>query len=300
MFSNLSVFALSAPMPKADDVNHQLAAGALEPCGRLEPSSAGWVSPLGVDAEQLTHGIGEHLLIRYAIEEKVLPAAVIKEALEDRVAKAAEQTGHPTGRRERLRMKDEVMMDLLPRAFVKPRRVDAWLDLGKGWLGVDSTSKKTVDDLVTLLRMNLTGLAVAAPDVKTRACQMLTRWLKDGNPPTGFTLGDECDLRDERDAASTIRCRRQDLDRSDIRRHLDQGMQAFRLGLVWQERLSFSLSEDLTLSRVKPLDLVQSQLSDVRADNPAEELDARFAVMSLEYRALVEDLSALFAWPERA
>ncbi len=297
MFSNLSIYSARLPGLKTDQIADQLAAGELSPCGKLEPGSAGWVSPYGRDAEILTHIVGNCVLIRYGMEEKVLPPAVVKDAVNQRLAEAERTTGQRAPRSEKLRMKDEVLMDLLPRAFIKPRHVDAYLDLEAGWLVVDSASRKLADELVGLLRMNVTGLKISAPDAKPAICNKLTYWLKEGRPPEGFELGDECDLRDERDVAATIRCRRQDLDRGDIRRHLDQGMQTFRLGLVWQERFSFSLSEELTLLRVKALDQVQEQLSEVRTESAMEELDARFALFSLEFRALLEQVCGAVDWP---
>lgn len=297
MFSNLSVYSARLPGLNTDQIADQLAAGVLSPCGKLEPGSAGWTSPYGKDSDILTHTVGKCVLFRYGIEEKVLPPAVIKEAVNERLIEAERKSGQRAPRSEKLRMKDEVLMDLLPRAFVKPRHVDAYLDLEDGWLVVDSASRKVAEELVGLLRMNLTGLKISAPDAKPAFCNKLTYWLKEGQPPEGFSLGDECDLRDERDASATIRCRRQDLDRSDIRRHLDQGMQAFRLGLVWAERFSFSLSEELNLLRVKALDQVQEQLSEVRTESAMEELDARFALFTLEFRALLEQVCGALEWP---
>ncbi|MEM1092225.1 MAG: recombination-associated protein RdgC [Pseudomonadota bacterium] len=300
MFSNLSIYAARLPGLAPEQLADQLSAGVLSPCGRLEPGSAGWVSPYGRDSDVLTHIVGRCVLFRFGIEEKVLPPAVVKEAVSQRLLEAERKTGQRAARAEKLRVKDEVLMDLLPRAFVKPRHVDAYLDLEDGWLVVDTASRKTAEDLLGLLRMNVTGITITAPDAKPAICRKLTAWLQSGDAPQGFTLGEECDLRDERDASATIRCRRQELERSDIRRHVEQGMQAFRLGLVWQDRLSFSVTEELSLLRVKALDQVQSQLSDIRTETALEELDARFALFSLEFRALLEQLCGVLDWPGTA
>ena len=298
MFKNLTVLHLEAAPVAADTLADQLAAGVLSPCGKLQQASAGWVSPYGAHSDVLAHWVGRCCLIRYGVEEKVLPTAVVRASLDERVREAAQRTGHPPGRREKLRLKDEVLMDLLPRAFVKPRGVDAYMDLEAGWLVIDTTSARLVEDLVTQLRMNVSGLRVVAPDIDQRACRLLTQWLSGGQLPQGFALGDECDLRDERDVSATIRCRRQDLDQPEIRKHLDRGMQAFKLGLTWNERLSFTLTDQFTMSRMQPMDFVVSQLNDVQTESPMEELDAQFALYSLEFRALLEQLAELLGWPQ--
>ena len=66
---------------------------------------------------------------------------------------------------------------------------------------------------------------------------------------------------------------------------------------MWADRFSFSLSEELNLLRVKALDQVQEQLSEVRTESAMEELDARFALFTLEFRALLEQVCGALEWP---
>ncbi len=299
MFKSLRIYQITtADGVTAESLAEQLSANALPPCGRLEPKATGWVSPYGRDKEGLVHSVGNCHLVRYGIDEKVLPTSVIRGALTERVSEAEGRLGRPPGRREKLRMKDEVMMDLLPRAFVKPRDIDADLELEAGWLVVDCASSKLADEVASLLRMNVPAIRLNAADISNRICTYLTQWLKTGECPGDLHLGEEVDLRDERDESATIRCRRQDLESREIRQHVSTGMQAFRMGLRWGDRLAFTLSDEFTLLRVKALDYLVSQLSDIATESDVEELDAEFAMTSLEFRALLEELSGIFNWPE--
>ena len=167
MFRNLRAYRIThiaAPTPEA--LADQLEPGRLRPCGRLEPVSAGWSSPYGRGRDELVHTVGNCHLLRYGLQEKVLPSAVVRAALADREQESRERTGQPPGRRETLRLRDEVLMDLLPRAFVKPRVVDVCLDLESGWLVIDSTSARQADEIATSLRLNLEGLQLSAPALR--------------------------------------------------------------------------------------------------------------------------------------
>jgi len=70
----------------------------------------------------------------------------------------------------------------------------------------------------------------------------------------------------------------------------------FQLGLVFDERLSFVLGEDLVLRKLKLLDVVLDELADSPADAAAE-LDARFALFTLELERLLGKLEEWFGLP---
>jgi recombination associated protein RdgC len=297
LFKNARVYRiLETPPVDAESLASHLDADRLKECGRLEPVSAGWISPYGRDHEQLVHSAAGCSLIRYGVQEKVLPPAVIREALAERVKEVAERTGKPAGRREKMRLKDEVLMDLLPRAFIKPGHVDAYLDPRRKWLVVDSASSRAADDVATLLRHSVTGLKLEAPDLANRICTIQTDWLEKGQCPEDLDFGDQCDLRDDSDERSTVRCRHQDLTAAEIAQHLRAGKRAVKLGLVWGDRLSFCINEEFALTQVRPLELLQASMEEIGSDDELSELDANFAMTSGEFGALLEVLATLFDW----
>jgi hypothetical protein len=53
---------------------------------------------------------------------------------------------------------------------------------------------------------------------------MLTRWIDRPSPTFGFTLGDECELKEPVDNGGVMRGRRIDLASDEVRSHLDAGM----------------------------------------------------------------------------
>jgi len=254
LFKNLRLYRLvDWPRLSDESLAEALAAQALQPCGRLEAASLGWISPYGRGDERMVHTAHGCHLLRYGSQERVLPPAVIKEALAERSEAFRERTGSRPSRRQQVALKDEVMMELLPQAFVKPGHTDCYIDPEAGWLVVDAGSSKRGEDVAALLRQTFDGLRLKAVDADQRIRTHLTHWLAEARCPGDLEFGDECDLRDDADARAMVRCRHQDLETAEVRQHLNAGKKAIKLGLIWADRLSFTVAEDGVLTGILPL-----------------------------------------------
>lgn len=297
-FRNLTVFRFSKSAAKGlRALEERIDKHRLRPCGPIELATQGFISPYGRNEEALVHEVSGFALVTAAREDKILPNSVVSDELAARLKKIGDKTGKPVGSRERKRLKDEVLTDLLPRAFTRLSKRSAYMDTENGWLVIDTASRKAAEAVTSLIREAL-GSFPAAPLVPDESPRVLmTDWLAKGKLPKGLALGDECELRDSGDAGAMVRARRQDLESDEIREHLKSGKQVFQLGLTFDERLGFSLDEDLVVRKLKFLDQVQAELGDAPAESSAAELDARFALMSLELRRLFDKLHEWFGLP---
>ena len=152
-FRNLSLFRFSEAMAASlAELETHLEQKRLRPCGPLEQSTRGFVSPHGRNAELLAHRAGNFVLVALGGEDKLLPGSVVNEELSARLQKITEEQGRRVGAKERKRMKDEILTDFLPRAFVKPFRMLAYADLKNGWLVVDTSSRKSAEEMLSELR----------------------------------------------------------------------------------------------------------------------------------------------------
>lgn len=267
----------------------------LREIGPLELSTTGFVSPFGRDAEALTHTIGAATIFAHAETVKVLPAAVVEEFLAERIATIVEREGRRVGGKERRRLKEDVVSELLPRAFPRTRRTLAYVDHASGWLVVDTSSRKTAEAIVSAIREALGRFPAMpmAPEESPRS--LMTDWVVNGKLPAKLTFGEDCVLRDPAEAGAIVRCRRQDLESDEVREHLKSGKQVFELGVTGDERISFVLGEDLCIRRLRFLDNVLDQLGD--ADDARSEFDSAFALMSLELAPLLIWLDSTFGLP---
>src|SRR5690349_23999113 len=298
-FRNLTLFRFSpAVATDLDRLDDALAEHRLRPCGPLEMFTRGFVPPVGRgEGEPLTHSVKQSTLVTVGGEDKLLPAAVINDELHRKVQKIAEEEGRKVGGRERKRIKEDLLNELLPRAFVRQSRMSAYVDKKHGWLVLDTSSRKSAENALSQVREALGSFPAVplAPEEGPRV--LMTDWLATGNLPAGLALGDECELRDPATATGAIaRCRRQDLESEEIKEHLRNGKQVFQLGLVFDDRISFVLGEDLVLRKLKLLDVVLDELAD-SAPDAAAELDARFALLTLELERLLGKLEEWFGLP---
>ncbi|HEY0233121.1 MAG TPA: recombination-associated protein RdgC [Dokdonella sp.] len=297
-FRNLSLFRFPESISKSlKKLEKDLESQRLRECGPMELATRGFVSPFGRESEELLHQIGEFSLVTIGAEERLLPSVVVNEALADKLAKISEKEGRRVGGKERKRLKDEVISELLPRAFIRPSRLSAYLDASQGWFVVDSASRKAAEDAVSQVREALGRFPATpmAPEESPRA--LMTDWLISGKLPAGLVLGEDCELRDPAEAGAIVRCRRQDLESDEVREHLKSGKQVFQLGLEFDERVSFVLGEDLVVRRLRFLDVVLDQLDKDNVESARAELDASFALMTLELKNLFERLEQWFGLP---
>ena len=281
-FRNLQLYRLTENFHPDPEVLHQaLLEKAFRPCGGLDTHSSGWVPPLGRHSDQLVHAANGRMMVCQRREDRLLPPAVVREALAEKVEQIEAREARPVGRKEKSRLKDEIIVDLLPRAFTRSNHLYAYIDPQSGWIVVDSATPKKAEEMLSLLRETLGSLKVRPVEVNDSPAMMMTRWLENA-PPAGFVLGDECELKEPVDKGAVIRARKLDLAGEEVKSHLDAGMQATRLGVEWTERISCQLCDDLSIKRLRFLDLVMEEAADVDADDAAARFDADFTLMAME------------------
>jgi recombination associated protein RdgC len=294
-FKNLSLYRL--PDDVELDLNAlepALAGQVLKPCGPLEQRSQGFVSPYPPGHENLQHIGSNAALIELGTQERVLPSAVVRQALRERIDAYRSKMNRTPGKRVREQLKDEVLHELLPRAFVKPGRCGAYIDLTAKLLVVDSGSDKPGEALVGKLREALGSFAAEPVATEESVGGVLTNWLLENKGAGGFELGDEVELKDPLDTRAVIKVRKHDLALEEVREHARQGKRVSQLALVFDHRIGFTLDENFKLRKLKFLDLVQEELGDISGDDAIAEIDARFTLMTLELRRMFEALHGIF------
>lgn len=284
-FRNLTLFRFPTALDLSD-LDTGLADCALKPVGPMELSSRGFVSPFGRDGEALSHRIGDAIWLSAGSEDKILPGAVVNDLLQKKLAEIEEKEGRKLGGRARKRLKEDLVHELLPRAFVRPSRTDAMLDLTNGFIAVDTSSRKNGEAVVSDVRQALGSFPALPLNAEIAPRSVLTGWIAGDDLPEGLSLGDECELRDAADQGAVVKCQRQELLGDEIAKHLEAGKQVTRLALTLDDHLSFVLGDDLVVRKLKFLEGAVEGLESTERDDIRAELDARFALMSGEVRRL--------------
>lgn len=291
-FRNLTLFRFPTSLDFSR-LEELLADHPLKPVGPLELSSRGFVPPFGRDSEVLSHHVGNAIWVTVGGEDRLLPAAVVNDQLAKKLAEMEEKEGRRPGGRMRRRIREELVHELLPRAFVRPSRTDALIDLAHGVCAVDTSSRKAGEAVVSELRHAMGSFPALPLNAEVAPRAVMTGWLAGDPLPDGLSLGEECELRDPVDHGAVVKCQRHDLRSDEIMRHLEAGKQATRLALTLDDHVSFVLGEDLVVRKFKLLDGAVEHLESTEREDLHAELDARFALMSAEF-------SRLFAVLEKA
>ena len=295
-FKNLALYRFTEPFTlDVTELEAKLNDKRFKPCSSHDEFSMGWTSPVGNSTEQLVHASNGFMMLCLKKEEKVIPAAVINEMLQEKVAEKEEQEVRKLSRKERTALKDELIFELLPRAFSFSKKTYAYIDPKGGWIVADAATAKKAEDLLSYLRKCLGSLPVVPTNTIDQPVITMTQWLTDSHTvPNDLTVEDECELRSPEEEGSIIRCKRHNLGLPEIINHLDTGKQVIKLAVNWTDRLSFIIDENLAIKRLKFLDLIQDQASDTEADDEIAQFDVDFSIMSLELANFLPRLLEIF------
>src|SRR5690606_26162047 len=242
-FRNLTFFRYPTSL-KLDTLDAGLDECQLRPVGPLELSTRGFISPYGRDSEVLAARQGDALWVTLGGEDRLLPGAVVNDMLSRKLDEIEEKEGQRPGGRTRKRLKDELITELLPRAFVKPSKTDALIDTTHGVIAIDTSSRKTGEALVSEVRRALGSFPALPLNAEIAPRSVLTGWVAGGEMPEGLVIGEECELRDPVDQGAVVKVQRMDLHSDEIARHLESGKQVTRLALSLDDHVSFVLGED--------------------------------------------------------
>lgn len=289
-FKNVMIYRLTSPLTlDSAELETQLQQTKFSPCKQSDMSQFGWSMPLS-GSELLHFNVGQQFLFISHKEEKILPANVVKQETESRIATLEQQEQRKLKKTEKQAIKDDVVAVLLPRAFSKHQFTALWIDLERQLVYVDSASAKRAEDTLALLRKTLGSLPVVPISFVKQPLEAMTDWLATGETPHWLTLLEEAELKSF-DTDSVIRCKRQDLESEEIAIHLNAGKSVTKLALDWENHFSFVFNEDGTLSRLKFADEIREKNDDILKEDFAQRFDADFILMTEELRLFVEKLS---------
>lgn len=286
-FRNLQLYGLDDDWTLTPGkLEEELAHNSLKPCPPLALSNHGWVPP--ADTPALVQNVDRHLLIALGIEQKLLPASVIKDEVQ-RHAEAWEQSrGMKPGRKLMREFKDRATTELLPRAFSRRRVVRLWIDPEARRLAVDSASAGPAETATEALRDTLGELPLSLPAPEHAPDDTLSGWLRSRRPPEGFVLGEDCELTGPDETRPVLRYQRHPLDTAEIDQHLDNGFRVSKLVLIWRDQMRFSIDAKLQIKQLRVLDSEEADDTDTLP--PEQRFEAEFMLMAGRYSALLNDL----------
>jgi recombination associated protein RdgC len=86
--------------------------------------------------------------IALGVEQKLLPASIVRQVAADRAVDLEAQQGYPGGRRQMRELKERVTEELRARALTRRTVTRAWIDPKSGWFVIDAAGGARAPRLV--------------------------------------------------------------------------------------------------------------------------------------------------------
>ena len=288
-FKQLTIYPLNKDkLPDLEMLANKLQEAAFKPCMGLDWDSIGFSSPVSFSPE-MVFPAQNTWRIALKKEEKVLPAAVVRDILDEKINEIREIEGRNVGRKEKIELKENITDDLLPRAFTKSSKTEGIIDSQYGFLLINQANSNRAEMLLTKLRDALGGLEAKLPRTQQSPGSLMTEWLLQSSAAGHFELDSDCELKGLGDAAPVVRISHQDLTAEEVINLVKNGKIVTQLGLCWQDRVRFVLTQDFTLKRIQFLDVLQEEAAGQGDDMQS----ITFASQILMAEALGELLSEL-------
>lgn len=287
MIRNIVAYPLPHGWPHlAHETAELLSRRSFQGCGPLDTAHAGFVPPR--DDAELCEAIAGRYLFCHQHEEKLLPTSVVNEYVETKREEIERHQGYKLGRKQIKEIKEQVISELLPQAFTKKRRALAWINNARGWLIVEATSAKRAEDVLEDMRRAIDALPVAQLHTEVNPARAMLRWLANEEAPERFSIDSDCELVSIAEDEGVVRYSNWDLSGADVQYQLTIGRSPTLLGLTFDDRVSFIMTNRLELKRILLLDIVTGGQDE--ADDAIAKFDADFTLAAAEIEGALEAL----------
>jgi recombination associated protein RdgC len=256
LFKNIVVYRIAPDWtpPAFDRLEAELQRLAFTPCGPTQERSAGWVPPRGKDHGAMVESVAGQWILKLAVERKAVPGGAVRTELEARCKAIEAAQGRKPGRKEKSEIKDEIVLSFLPRAFSKHSSHVLWLDLQQRALVIAAGSLKAAEPVVQALVDVMADLGHVLPlspiSTSLAPATAMAEWLTTQQPPEGFSIDRDLELKHSGEDRSVVRYARHNLALDEIGQHIQEGKLPAQLAMTWNDKVSFVLTEQLAIRRI--------------------------------------------------
>ena len=211
--------------------------------------------------------------MRLRSQTRLLPAAAINEALEERIAEFSARVDRPPSRKEKRDLKDEVHAELMPRALLKSDRIWGMYLHAEQILAVDTASEAQAERFLDQLRSAFGALPVTPLEFAEPISRFLTSVFLGTGPPA-FLPGRECRMQDPSTGSASVTWMDIDLADPSVQRHVRDGLKLDRLLVTFEAAASLVLDQECVIRKLKLLEIDQMEDGEGLDEDPIGRLDA--------------------------
>lgn len=289
MFKNIIVYRIDPTWSKTTaQIEAGLSQMRFRDCGATQEKSVGWSEPRGEKHGMLVESVGGHLIMRLTMESKVLPSSVVKRRADEKIEQIEESTGRKVSRMEKKDIREETLLDLLPKAFTRISNTVVWIDPTERLLVIDASGQTKADEVVAVLLRSLDSLVITPVQTNASPATQMAAWLMSHEAPGRFDVDRECELKATDDSQAVVRYSKHTLNNEEVRKHLQNNKMPTRLALTWNDRVSFVLNDEAQIKKIKFLDGVFDASDNAAPDE--DRFDADVAIVTGELGKLIPEM----------
>lgn len=241
----------NSPKPAAEDLQHY----KFTPRQPHQMASIGFVPPLAENNE-LLHKEADFIFLRVRRQEAVIPSDEVNDRLALIEREFVETNGEGMPSKLRAEAKEDIISDMLPRAFNRSKFVSVYFDLNTLCVFVDTDSARFAEDVNALIRGAIGSLPVR-PWSPSEEPDLLTSWADgDDSPyilPPDVELGGSIKLQGSDGQRVTFKD--SDLLGEDVQALIADGFEVTDLALYIHDRVTFTINHMFHLKQFKLLDI---------------------------------------------
>lgn len=250
-----------------------------------QTKSIGWESPIS-DGHPYAVNVQNYTWMVARLNQKLLPANVVNTLLKEKLAEIEKQQGYPVSNKQRRMQRDELVLELLPKAFVQSKLVNVIVDHDQQVLLMDQTSPAVKDMVVDLLKQTLGSIPMTHHlETKHQVGKMMGSWMSEA--PYDVEIESEFSFVSPSNVHA--KARMVGLDESLALMPLQNGMSISQLSLRYKDSVKFQLNDKLDISRIKYLNVEEAE----KLEDPVEQAVTEFS-LSIGY--VGEIIKALKMW----
>lgn len=137
------------------------------------------------------------------------------------------------------------------------------------------------------MRKALASLKVRPLRTKLTPSVQFTSWLKQQVIGNDLYFGNDCELRDV-DEGGVVRITGDDITGDEVQLHLASGKDAVSLAVKWKGELSFVLTQNLDLKKLKQDGMLKHEMGEIKdLEGHIAQLDAELVLMMRTFREVL-------------
>ena len=215
-------------------------------------------------------------LFSLQIDKKDIPKKIVDGLVNEANKAYRLDNGKPMSKNELIICREDIIDQLLPKAFIKTSNIMGYIDYENMLFVVDASSPNKFDLFSSKLREVLSNLSfqIINPDVNVSG--LMGSWLmvydvvpynSNVSVDDSFTIGEFCIMKQVVESkVATISLNNKHLDDDDIRNHITNGAVVESLMVNWESKINFVLNANFRLTKIEGTELVSDLVDDSLGD----------------------------------